>query len=249
MDCVDDNTAWQVQRYPGNKYKSFLSLVEAQEWIKPPTSSTPNPHRFQVKYSPGLLAPILPSSPDYISISSSPEPPVPSNPPPTQAEELPVTTEPGVTLSPEQTYVLSKVKSGGNVFFTGSAGGFRDNTEGFLISHVAGTGKSVLLRQIIGWARGRRKGDTDVAVTASTGMAAVNIGGVTLHSWAGIGLGQGDLKRYVEAVKFGPGHWKKIRERWMVVKTLIIDESNVGPCGSDPPADKVNSIYDRLRPV
>ena len=174
---------------------------------------------------------------------------MPSAPPPTQTEEPPVTAEPGVTLSPEQTHVLSKVKSGGNVFFTGSAGRFHDNTEGFLISHVAGTGKSVLLRQIIGWARWRRKGDTDVAVTASTGMAAVNIGGVTLHSWAGIGLGQGDLKRYVEAVKFGPGHWKKVRERWMGVKTLIIDESNVSFRGSGPPADKMDSIYDRRCPI
>ena len=86
----------------------------------------------------------------------------------------------------------------------------------------------MLLRQIISWARGRRRNDTNnVAVTASTGMAAVNIGGVTLHSWAGIGLGNGDLQRYVDAVKFGPGHWKKVRERWMEVKTLIIDESNV----------------------
>lgn len=96
------------------------------------------------------------------------------------------------------------------------------------ISHVAGTGKSVLLRQIISWARARRRNaDTDVAVTASTGMAAVNIGGVTLHSWAGIGLGQGDLKKHVDVVKFGPGHWKKVRERWKGVKTLIIDESIV----------------------
>ena len=135
------------------------------------------------------------------------------------------------------------------MFFTGSAGRFHDSTGFFLISHVAGTGKSVLLRQIIGWARGRRMDDTDVAVTASTGMAAVNIGGVTLHSWAGIGLGQGDLKRYVEAVKFGPGHWKKIRERWTDVKTLIIDESNVGSRGSDASADKVDSIHDRRRPI
>jgi ATP-dependent DNA helicase PIF1 len=109
------------------------------------------------------------------------------------------------------------------------------------ISRVAGTGKSVLLRQIISWARRRRDTDAtataptdvavpaspDVAVTASTGMAAVNIGGVTLHSWAGIGLGNGDAKEYVKTIIFGPGYWKKVRERWREVKTLIIDESNV----------------------
>jgi len=42
-----------------------------------------------------------------------------------------VTAEPGVALSPEQTHVLSMVKSGGNVFFTGSAGRFHGNSGGF----------------------------------------------------------------------------------------------------------------------
>lgn len=83
----------------------------------------------------------------------------------------------------------------------------------------------MLLRQIIAWGRGRY-GD-DVAVAASTGMAAVNIGGVTLHSWAGIGLGNGDVKGYVKTITFGPGYWKKVRDRWRDVKTLIIDESNL----------------------
>ena len=66
-----------------------------------------------------------------------------------------------------------------------------------------------------------------MAVTASTGMAAVNIGGVTLHSWAGIGFGNGDLNGYVDSIKFGSGHWNKVYDRWKDVKTLIIDESNV----------------------
>jgi len=83
----------------------------------------------------------------------------------------------------------------------------------------------VLLRQIISWARQRY--GSDVAVTASTGMAAVNIGGVTLHSWAGIGLGNGKAKMYADAITFGGGHWRMIRDRWRDVETLIIDESNV----------------------
>lgn len=82
-----------------------------------------------------------------------------------------------------------------------------------------------MLREIIGWARGRR--ETYAAVTASTGMAAVNIGGVTLHSWAGIGFGNGDPAEYAKSIKFGSGHWTKVRDRWRDVKMLIIDESNV----------------------
>jgi ATP-dependent DNA helicase PIF1 len=34
---------------------------------------------------------------------------------------------------------------------------------------------------------------SEYAVTASTGIAAYNIGGVTLHSFAGVGLGKGNF--------------------------------------------------------
>ncbi|KAI0793365.1 PIF1-like helicase-domain-containing protein [Abortiporus biennis] len=83
-----------------------------------------------------------------------------------------------VKLSKEQYDVLNMVRSGRSVFFTGSAG----------------TGKSVLLRKIIEDCREKR---IEFAVTASTGIAAVNIGGCTLHSWAGIGLGKEDKEELV----------------------------------------------------
>ncbi len=48
-----------------------------------------------------------------------------------------------------------------------------------------GAGKTFVLNQFIG--RARRSGKT-VAVTASTGIAATHIGGVTIHSWSGLGV-------------------------------------------------------------
>ena len=36
-----------------------------------------------------------------------------------------------------------------------------------------------------------------LAITAATGIAAVNISGCTLHSWAGIGLGQESAEQIV----------------------------------------------------
>ena len=47
---------------------------------------------------------------------------------------------------------------------------------------ITGTGKSVLLRAIVKALDGPSE---TVAVTASTGVAAANIGGKTLHAFAG----------------------------------------------------------------
>ena len=122
-----DNVARQVNRYPGNRYKAFRSLAEAQEWIKPPSPGTPNP-RVRVKYSTSPLASILPPNLEESPVLATPELPAPSKPPSSQAEKPQETGESGVSLSLEQTLVLNMVKSGGNVFFTGSAGRFHDHT-------------------------------------------------------------------------------------------------------------------------
>ncbi|KAJ3280727.1 hypothetical protein HDU79_011423 [Rhizoclosmatium sp. JEL0117] len=78
---------------------------------------------------------------------------------------------PGVQLSREQEAVLQFVDHGESIFYTGSAG----------------TGKSVLMREIIAMLRSKYS-DEQVAITAPTGIAASNIGGVTLHAFAGVGL-------------------------------------------------------------
>lgn len=91
-----------------------------------------------------------------------------------------------VFLSDEQRHVLDAVAQlGKSIFFTGSAG----------------TGKSVLMREIIKQLRIKYRREPDrVAVTASTGLAACNIEGVTLHSFAGIGLGKEAVPELVKKV-------------------------------------------------
>ncbi|KAF9458731.1 hypothetical protein BDZ94DRAFT_69221 [Collybia nuda] len=77
---------------------------------------------------------------------------------------------------------------------------------------------SVLLREIIG-----ALDLPTVGITASTGIAAVNIGGTTLHSWAGIGLGQEEAKHL--AGKFlGQPKFELVLGRWRRISSLIIDE-------------------------
>jgi hypothetical protein len=111
-------------------------------------------------------------------------------------------------LTDEQRAVFALVERGENVFFTGSAG----------------TGKSLLISVLITHLR-KRWGDEAVAVTASTGAAAVNIGGTTLHTFAGIGLGNKPVGMLAEAAKRN----EQVRRRWQHCKYLIVDEISMIP--------------------
>ncbi|GJE90946.1 ATP-dependent DNA helicase PIF1 [Phanerochaete sordida] len=111
----------------------------------------------------------------------------------------------GVFLSQEQTHILKLVEAGESLFYTGSAG----------------TGKSVLLREIIRVLRKRFSKTPDaIAITASTGIAACNIGGVTIHSFAGIGIGVDSAEQLTTRIRKN----KKAMSRWLRTKVLIIDE-------------------------
>lgn len=116
------------------------------------------------------------------------------------------------------------LNQGKNIFFTGSAGESCQRNGSALaddVSHREGTGKSVLLREIIAALRKKFVGKEDsIAVTASTGMAACNIGGMTVHSFAGIGLGTGTVEHLCSIVRKN----KKALNRWLKAKVLVIDE-------------------------
>jgi ATP-dependent DNA helicase PIF1 len=137
-----------------------------------------------------------------------------------QEAELPppLPPPPDIELSEEQRRVLRLVESGKNIFFTGPAGKFpcplfedKESTHSF-----PGTGKSVLLRAIIKLLRRKSGG---VAITAPTGIAGMNIGGLTIHSWAGIGLGKETVEELVGVLS------SKAVKRWTNTRALVIDES------------------------
>lgn len=108
-----------------------------------------------------------------------------------------------IYLSKEQESIIDLANKGYNIFYTGSAG----------------TGKSVLLREIIKKLK-FKYGHEEVAVTASTGLAACNIGGITIHSFSGIGLGRSEANMLYKKVRRS----KQIMERWQKIKALVVDE-------------------------
>ncbi|NNF03404.1 MAG: AAA family ATPase, partial [Rhodothermales bacterium] len=68
-----------------------------------------------------------------------------------------------------QESALEILKTGVNVFLTGAPG----------------SGKTHTIDRYIRWLQDHRVG---VGITASTGIAATHIGGLTIHSWSGVGI-------------------------------------------------------------
>ncbi|MDF1672353.1 MAG: AAA family ATPase [Vicingaceae bacterium] len=101
----------------------------------------------------------------------------------------------------QQEKALAILKSGKNVFLTGSAG----------------TGKTYVLNQYIDYLKERK---VAVAVTASTGIAATHMNGMTIHSWSGIGI-----KEHLTSGNLATMKGKKyLTKNFEKVKVLIIDE-------------------------
>ncbi len=100
-----------------------------------------------------------------------------------------------------QEQALNVLKTGGNVFLTGEPG----------------AGKTYVINQYVAWLEAC---GLKVAVTASTGIAATHIGGMTIHSWSGIGA-RDSLNRY-ELDQIASK--EKLVARIKKVHVLVVDE-------------------------
>lgn len=101
----------------------------------------------------------------------------------------------------QQSDALKILKTGANVFLTGAPG----------------AGKTYVLNQYIEYLK---EHDINPAVTASTGIAATHIGGVTIHSWSGVGVKQNLTDWDVDEIESKKYLWS----RYEKTKVLIIDE-------------------------
>jgi len=93
------------------------------------------------------------------------------------------------------------LKSGSNVFLTGSAG----------------AGKTYVLNQYIKYLKARK---IPVSITASTGIAATHLQGTTIHAWSGIGIKDSLSTRNLRELK----EKKYLKKNIEKSKVLIIDE-------------------------
>ncbi|MDD3972223.1 MAG: AAA family ATPase [Clostridia bacterium] len=100
-----------------------------------------------------------------------------------------------------QEQALRIMKTGVNVYLTGSAG----------------SGKTYLLNKYIKYLESH---GVPVAVTASTGIAATHMNGMTIHSWSGLGIKDHLDERELEKLEERKYLWKRFDK----ARVLIIDE-------------------------
>ncbi len=100
-----------------------------------------------------------------------------------------------------QKEALDILKTGVNVFLTGEPG----------------SGKTYTINEYVNYLK---DAGVEVAITASTGIAATHIGGMTIHSWSGIGI-KNKLDNYdLDKIASNEYVSKRIRKP----KVLVIDE-------------------------
>jgi ATP-dependent DNA helicase PIF1 len=128
-----------------------------------------------------------------------------------------------ISLSQSQKTALMAIMKRQPVFFTGPAG----------------SGKSFIIRILQEVLHKARKSDK-ISLTAPTGVAAVNIGGLTIHSWSGMGI----AKESVEVLSGRVSSSKEAKKRWINTEILVIDEISML---SAEMFDKLSEVGKRVR--
>jgi hypothetical protein len=100
-----------------------------------------------------------------------------------------------------QEQAMAILKTGANVFLTGEPGAGKTHTVNRYVAYLRSHG-------------------IEPALTASTGIAATHIGGMTIHSWSGIGIASSLSAYDLDRISGN----ERIYKRLTKAKVLIIDE-------------------------
>lgn len=122
-------------------------------------------------------------------------------------------------MNSEQKFAYEDMINGHNVFITGGGG----------------VGKTYVISKFYDDISPKKV----TYLTSTTGISALNIGGQTLHSLLGIGLGKGEVKFLERKIKKN-----RKTEVWTTIKVLIIDEISM----LDPEVfDKIDKLAKLIR--
>lgn len=107
-----------------------------------------------------------------------------------------------------------------------------------LLVGKAGSGKTHVINEYVEYLQ---KHGVDASVTASTGIAATHVGGVTIHSWSGLGI-----KEYVTPFDLDSMEQRKhLWQRFKKARVLVIDEVSMLSAGMLDSVDMVLRHFKR----
>ncbi len=89
------------------------------------------------------------------------------------------------------------------------------NGKNVIMAAKAGSGKSFLIKQLSTFFNGKT-----VAITSTTGISALGIEGVTIHSFMGVGLGKKSKEILVSEIH----RYRNVKKRLLCLDILVIDE-------------------------
>ena len=108
-----------------------------------------------------------------------------------------------------------------------------------VITASAGCGKSAIIKEIYKHAKAQNYYN-NIYITATTGVAAYSINGITINSFAGIGTGEHPIASIISKIKKNKTTVNRIRE----TNILVIDEVSMM---SAEIFEKINTVFQTLR--
>lgn len=110
-----------------------------------------------------------------------------------------------IEFTEKQNKALEYLIEGKNIFVTGPGG----------------SGKSFIIKYYVNWFQLHKNTEKcNIHITSTTGLSSILIDGITLHRFAGIGIGNKDVEYYYNKIVKN----LILKKRWLNTNTLIIDE-------------------------